>query len=205
MAGVHYSLEQEVESFSLQPLANEIVSLEVELVYECLEKHVVDPRTGSSQRPHPFLRHNMDEKASTQDFFCIVLLHFDSYRKLVVDGEQRDCKGCAIVVFWVYLDLETGFCDGELQQGVLKVCILIALREGTVKGQKRVFFGNNFQICKKLSFRVRTFQRYPKILKEIFIFIQDIASGFNFLIRGKGEIIVLEIDIEAVDSWQVPY
>ena len=41
-------------------------------------------------------------------------------------------------------------------------------------------------------------------MQEIFWFIEGVASSFNFVVNGMRFIVVLQVDVEAVNARQIP-
>jgi hypothetical protein len=92
-------LEQPREAVLLEPLGEEVLAPEGELVDVGLEEDVVDGDHRLAVGTHPLIGHYMDEKPSALRGKWVVLDDFYTHWRLAVDCQQRDCDGYEVSIF----------------------------------------------------------------------------------------------------------
>lgn len=70
------------------------------------------------------------------------------------------------------------------------------------KDHQFVLLRDDFDVSKQLVLRIP--QGNAEILEEILGLIESISSGFDLPLNGVGFVVVLQVNIKAVDAWKIP-
>lgn len=130
-----------------------------------MEEDTVDSDGRFTIGPHPLIRHNMHEKASTAACNRIVFDDLYPHGCFTVDGEERDGDWDEVAILLEQFGPETVFSDGQIQNGILDVSVAIVVGEWSVEGKKIVFLCYYFQIGKQVV--LGSLEGNTEILQEI--------------------------------------
>jgi hypothetical protein len=199
--GVHDLIEEDAEARLFQPLGQEVLAAEGELVDVGLEEDAVDSDGGLAVGPHPLIRHYVHEEPPAATSDGVVFDDLDAHGGLAVDRQQGDSHRHEVPLLLEQPRPEAVLSDGQIQDGVLDVTVAVMVSERLVEGQQVVFLGDDFEIGEEGV--LGSLKRNTEILQEIECLIEGIPSGFDLAIDGVGLIIVLEVYVKVVDGGEV--
>jgi hypothetical protein len=94
----------------------------------------------------------MDEKSSVEAIIGIVLYYFDTDWKLVVNAEEGYGDGGGESLFDESLCSEAVVSDGEFEDGILDVCIVVEFSERFIEDHEGVLADEYLDKGEKFAF-----------------------------------------------------